>query len=222
MARRYHRRNPAEQVAHLLPLVIAFGGIYILAKSVKPTAAGPVQGLGSIFSNVLKTIEKVSKDTVVAPLQVALRVAAAPIKLATGSSWSSVRNSIEAPGKSTVADIQSASPSSIKPQAQQSQAAAPLPTTYLDANGNQITQQQYDGLMFALGLQPAADIPGGTLQVPPSADPDFTQSSNSVVQNGSAPGAPGQGGAAPKSAVNPWMVGGTVIAVPALMYFMHK
>jgi hypothetical protein len=248
---RYHNRykphrNPVPLLlmgAPMLPLAAAVAGLYFLSKGAQRNPGNPVAGglgeMGSLFSNVFQTAGQAIKESIANPIEVAIRVAAAPIKLATGSSWSSQVASIKAPFQQAAATARSASPSAIRSSGSApAPAAAPacaMPNVYTDANGNALTYAQYVGLMTAQGLTPANDDCSGSADaVPPSADPDMTQTSNSVIQDpnqpGGLPGAPGAGkgkgkggkGAAASTGVNPLMVAGGGAGVLALMYFMNK
>jgi hypothetical protein len=241
---RPHRgRNPVPLLlmgAPMLPLAAAVAGLYFLHKGSQRNPGNPVAGglgeMGSLFSNVFQTAGQAIKESIANPIEVALRVAVAPIKLATGSSWSSQVASIKAPFQQAMATVKSASPSQIRSSGSASApaaAACAMPNVYTDANGNALTYAQYVGLMTAQGLTPANDDCSGSADaVPPAADPDMTQTSNSVIQDpsqpGGLPGAPmkgkgkGKGAAAASTGVNPLMVAGGGAGVLALMYFMNK
>lgn len=252
MARYHNRYKPHKNPAPLLlmgtpamPLLLAAGGLYLLAKGAQRNPGNPVSGglgeMGSIFSNIIHAVDsgmvksvKVASSVIWQPLQISYDVA-----IKGQSAKGAFQNALNQT-KSTVESIaHSASPNAIRGvnTSAPAPAAAPAcaaPNAYYDANGNPLTYAQYYGLMTAQGLTPAADdCSGAQDQVPPAADPDLTQTSNSVIgdpnQPGGLPGAPGAGGKGktktPKpaaSTMSPLAIAGGGVGAVALLYFMNK
>lgn len=186
MARRHarrhtpHRRNPSLLGAHqskLVPLALAGAGLYLLMKSHSQATgqAIPVNGLGTLgfgFKSITHAVQQAASTvakSVAAPLQVAVRIAAAPIKIATGSSISDVAKSIQAPAKGLVAAVKNMSPQKIMGKGGTSTTVTPTATggqvqTYADVNGGSITAAQYAALNQAIGqgspVGPISDASG--------------------------------------------------------------
>lgn len=250
MARYHNRYKPHRNPAPLLlmgtpamPLLLAAGGLYLLAKGAQRNPGNPVSGglgeMGSIFSNILHAVDsgmvksvKVASSVIWQPLQISYDVA-----IKGQSARGAFQNALNQT-KSTVESIaHSASPNAIRNKGgggSPAAAACGTPNVYTDANGNALTYAQYVGLMQAQGLTPANDDCSGSADaVPPAADPDLTQTSNSVIgdpnQPGGLPGAPGAGGkgkggkkAAATSGMSPLAIAGGGVGAVALLYFMNK
>jgi hypothetical protein len=154
------RRNPSGMAGAAVPIALVAAGLYLLHKGSTVAAtvpSAPVNGLGGLlgqlgfsFSNFLQTAGTGIKESIVAPLQVAARVAVAPVKLSTGSSWSSVVSSIKAPVQSAAAAVRAASPGHIMGKGGTSSSTNGSTTQYYDAQNNVITQNQYNALQQAV------------------------------------------------------------------------
>src|SRR5271156_2255439 len=118
------RRNPGFASSKaIVPLALVGVGLYLMHKGQQAASAAPaapvngvlgaLNDLGFGFSNFFQTAGNAIKQSIVAPLQVAARVAVAPVKLATGSSFSSVVSSIKAPVQAAAAAVRAASPGHI-------------------------------------------------------------------------------------------------------------
>jgi hypothetical protein len=196
-------------------------------------------GLGSIFSNLIHAVDsgmvksvKVASSVIWQPLQISYDVA-----IKGQSAKGAFENALNQT-KSTVESIaHAASPNAIRgvssTPASTPASTCATPNSYVDANGNALTYAQYVGLMTAQGLTPLNDDCSGSADsVPPAADPDMTQTSNSVVQDpnqpGGLPGAPGAGGKGKgkmptkSTTVNPLLLAGGGVGAVALLYFMNK
>jgi hypothetical protein len=248
---RYHNRyrphrNPAPLLlmgTPMLPLAAIAAGLYLLHKGSQRSPGNPVAGglgeLGSIFSNILHTAQQGIAVSIKAPIELAARTAVAPFRLITGTSWSTELQSLKAPIQQGIAVVRSASPSQIRSSGgggggAAAAAACATPNAYADANGNAITYAQYAALMQAQGLTPLPDDCSGSQdQVPPAAEPDLTQTSNSVIQDpsqpGGLPGAPGAGGGGKtktskpaSTGLSPLAIGGGAVGAAALLYFFNK
>jgi hypothetical protein len=173
---RYHhvaRRNPAMGKA-FVPIALVAAGLYLLHRGTQAAGAipaTPVNGilgglgqLGFSFSNFVQTAGNAVKQSIVAPIQVAARVAVAPVKLSTGSSWSSVVSGIKAPVQAAAAAVRAASPGHIMGKGGTSSSTNGSTTQYYDAQNNVITAAQYNALQQAVSqgtaVGPVTDASG--------------------------------------------------------------
>ena len=179
MSRHYRRhstrRNPSGMAGAAMPIALVAAGLYLLHKGSTVAAAipapAPVNGLGGLlgqlgfsFSSVFQGAGNVIKQTIAAPIQLAARVAIAPVKLATGSSLSSVVSSIKQPVLASAAAIRNMSPGHIAGKGGTSTSTNGTTTQYYDAQNNVITQAQYNALQQAVGsgqnVGPVTDVSG--------------------------------------------------------------
>jgi hypothetical protein len=156
-----HRRNPGFLSGKaVVPIGLALAGLYLLHKGSQAAGAipaSPVNGilgglgqLGFSFSSIFQGAGNVVKETIAAPIQLAARVAIAPVKLATGSSFSSVVSSIKQPVQAAAAAVRNMSPGHIAGKGGTSTSTNGTTTQYYDAQNNVITLNQYNALQQAV------------------------------------------------------------------------
>ena len=175
-----HRRNPKGMAGAAVPIGLALAGLYLLHKGTQVAGAipatpvnGVLGGLGALgfsFSNLFQTAGTAIKESIVAPIQVAARVAVAPVKLATGSSYSSVVSSIKQPVQAAAAAVRAAAPGHIAGKGGTSTSTNGTTTQYYDAQNNVITLNQYNALQQAVTagqtVGPVTDVSGTWYALP--------------------------------------------------------
>lgn len=169
-----HRRNPKGMAGAAVPIGLALAGLYLLHKGTQVAGAipatpvnGVLGGLGALgfsFSNLFQGAGNVIKQSIVAPLKLSAQVAIAPVKLATGSSWSSVVSSIKQPVQAAAAAVRNMSPGHIAGKGGTSTSSNGTTTQYYDAQNNVITAAQYNALQQAVStgqnVGPVTDVSG--------------------------------------------------------------